>query len=74
MISWIILRFALKEISVELDTVELMEKLSEEQRAQLKVNLLKSGLELMDDKKTILIERIKNVVTEMIHYSDELPK
>src|SRR4029078_6161347 len=35
--------------------------------------LLKSGLELLDDKRSILIERIKNVITEMIHYSDELP-
>jgi AraC-like DNA-binding protein len=28
----------------------------------------------MDDKKAVLIERIINVITEMIHYSDELPK
>jgi AraC-like DNA-binding protein len=40
----------------------------------LKTNLLKSGLELLDNKKAILIEKIKNVVTGMIHYSDELPK
>ncbi|HTO15650.1 MAG TPA: AraC family transcriptional regulator [Edaphocola sp.] len=64
----------LKYVSVELGMVEIMEKLSEDQREQLKVNLLKSGLELMDDKKAILIERIKNVITEMIHYLDELPK
>ena len=40
----------------------------------MKKNLLKSGLELLDDKKSILIEKIKNVITEMIHHSDELPK
>jgi AraC-like DNA-binding protein len=33
-----------------------------------------SGLELLDDKKAILIEKIKNVIIEMVHYTDELPK
>jgi AraC-like DNA-binding protein len=28
----------------------------------------------MDDKRVVLIEKIKNVITEMIHYSDEVPK
>lgn len=36
-------------------------------------SLQKSGLELLDDHKSILIERIKNVIIELIHYSDELP-
>lgn len=40
----------------------------------MKENLLRSGLELMDDKRSILIEKIKNVIIEMIHYADELPK
>jgi AraC-like DNA-binding protein len=35
--------------------------------------LLHSGLELIDDKKAMLIEKIKNIITEMVHYSDELP-
>jgi AraC-like DNA-binding protein len=34
------------------------------------MGLLHSGLELMDDKRAILIEKIKNVIVEMIHYSD----
>lgn len=36
--------------------------------------LLLSGLELLDDKRAILIERIKNVIVQMIHYEDDLPK
>ena len=51
-----------------------MEDITSEQREQLKINLQKSGLELLDDKRSILIERIKNVIVEMIHYSDEVPK
>jgi AraC-like DNA-binding protein len=60
--------------NVNLGEVELMEELTAELNDKIKIALLKSGLELMDDKKAILIEKIKNVVIEMIHYSDELPK
>jgi len=59
---------------VDLGVVELLDDISIEQRWVLKENLLKTGLELLDDKKSILIEKIKNVVTEMIHYSESLPK
>lgn len=70
---------ALKEIGlhfivVDLGEVEVMEDLSAEQRAQLKIALSASGLELMDDKRAVLIEKINNVITEMIHYTDEMPK
>ena len=33
-----------------------------------------SGLELLDDNRSILNEKIINAITEMIHYSDEVPK
>lgn len=61
-------------IAVDLGEVEIFEELSNEQHIELKENLLRSGLELLDDKKNILIERIKAVIVEMIHYSEELPK
>ena len=59
---------------VDLGTVDIPEDISKKQHDQLKENLLISGLELLDDKKSILIEKIKNVIVEMIHYADELPK
>jgi AraC-like DNA-binding protein len=59
---------------IELGVVEIPDDISPSQKQQLKENLQKVGLELLEDKKSILIERIKNVVIEMIHYSDELPK
>ena len=59
---------------VNLGEVNLKGIITEEQREHLKTALLSSGLELMDDKKAILIEKIKNVVVEMVHYSDEPPK
>jgi AraC-like DNA-binding protein len=65
----------LRHASVDLGTVEILEDITKEQWEQLKENLLCSGLELMDDKKSILVEQIKNIVVEIIHYSDdELPK
>jgi AraC-like DNA-binding protein len=59
---------------VDLGEVEVKDEITDEQRRQLKTALLQSGLELMDDKRAILIEKIKNVVVEMVHYADELPK
>ena len=59
---------------VELGEVEIEENITADQTEQLKSALLQSGLELMDDKKARLIEKIKNVVVEMVHYEDEFPK
>jgi len=58
---------------IELGEVEIVEDLSAEQKQVLQMVLLKSGLDLMEDKKSMLIEKIKNIVVEMIHYSDEPP-
>jgi YesN/AraC family two-component response regulator len=58
---------------VELGEVEIMEDLNSIQQEELKRGLLKFGLELLEDKKSMLIEKIKNIVVEMIHYSDEPP-
>jgi len=67
-------KLGLQFIVVDLGTVEIMGDLTRDQHDQLKTNLLKSGLELLDDKKTILIEKIINVIVDMIHYSEEVPK
>jgi AraC-like DNA-binding protein len=48
-----------------------MEDVTGESYEQLKAALLSEGFELMDDRKAILIEKIKNVITDMIHNSDE---
>jgi AraC-like DNA-binding protein len=56
---------------LELGEVEVTEPITTAEREQLKTALLKSGLELMDDKKSILIQRIKGVIVELVHYSEE---
>lgn len=67
-------KLGLHFIVVDLGEVDIMETISLEQREQIKIALHSSGLELMDDKKAILIEKIKNAVVEMVHHSDELIK
>ena len=64
-------KLGLHYIVVELGEAEIMESISEEQHDQFKEALLKSGLELLDDKKSVLIQKIKNVIIELIHYSEE---
>jgi len=59
---------------VDMGEADIMEDITSEQRAQIREALLQSGLELMDDKKAVLIEKIKTVIIEMVHYADELPK
>jgi AraC-like DNA-binding protein len=61
-------------VIVELGEVEILETISQEQRMLIKAALLESGLDLMDDKKSILIEKIKNVITKLIHYTEQEPK
>jgi AraC-like DNA-binding protein len=67
-------KLGLHYVILDLGMVEVLEDITLEQRKKLKESLLLSGLELMDDKKSILIEQIKNIIIEMVHYSDEIPK
>ena len=61
-------------ILVDLGEVDIMENINEAQRNELKSMLLNSGLELMDDKRSMLIEKIKNVIIEMVHHKEEAIK
>ena len=67
-------KLGLHFIVVDLGEVEVMETISAAQREQLKSALLTSGLELMDDKRSVLIEKIKNAIIEKVHYSDQIIK
>jgi AraC-like DNA-binding protein len=67
-------KLGLHFIVVDLGVVEIMENISMEKRLLLRQGLHISGLELMDDKKAILIEKIKAIIVEMIHHSEEVIK
>lgn len=63
-------KLGLHFIVVDLGEVEIMENLSDEQREQVKIILFNAGFELMDDKRAVLIERIKNTIIKMVHHTD----
>ncbi len=60
--------------NISLGQVEIPEEINRSQLEKFRAALKQSGLELMDDKKSVLIEKIKDVVIEMVHYEDEIPK
>jgi AraC-like DNA-binding protein len=59
--------------SLELGEVHLLKPITRKQRAHLKKILHRYGLELMHNKKAILVERIVATIVKMIHQSEELP-
>lgn len=64
-------RLDIRYKTVELGEVNLVASLDISKREMLKSELLAYGLELMDDKKSMLIEKIKTVIIEHVHYSEE---
>ncbi len=67
-------KLGLHFIVVDLGEVEIMEDITEEQREQVRDALRFSGLELMDNKRAVLIEKIKNTIVEMVHHSNDMVK
>lgn len=64
-------RLGLHYTTVELGEAEIIEDIPKEKLEELKVGLKKTGLVLMDDKKSILVEKIKTLIIELVHYNDE---
>lgn len=67
-------KLGLHFVFIDMGVVDIMENISNEQRDQIKIALLGSGLELMDDKRAVIIEKIKDVIIEMVHNKAELQK
>jgi AraC-like DNA-binding protein len=64
-------KLGLHYTSVDLGEAEICEGISAEQLDYLDIALKKSGLELMNDARSILVEKIKTIIIELVHYSDE---
>ncbi len=62
-------KLGLHYIVVDLGEAEIMEDISPQQVSRLDSGLRKSGLELMDDKKSILVEKIKTIIIELVHFN-----
>jgi AraC-like DNA-binding protein len=64
-------KLGMQYISVDLGEAEISDDISNEQLNKFGIALKKSGLELMDDKKSIIVEKIKTIIIELVHYTDE---
>ena len=64
----------LEPTNIFLGMVELPNGISMVQREELRKVLRRSGLELLDDRSAILIDRAENVIVEMVHYFDDIPE
>ncbi len=67
-------KVGLHDAIIQLGEVEIREDLSAVKQGELNIALKRFGFELLEDKRSKLIEKIKNVVVEMVHYDDEFPK
>ena len=66
-----LIKFGLHPISVDLGEVEIIEEINSLKKDKLNKILQSFGFDLIDDKKSKLIEKIKNTIVEQVHYSDE---
>ena len=64
-------KLGLQPLSVELGEVELKEEPTDEEKERIDARFRELGFELIGDKKSRLIERVKNLVVELVHHSDE---
>lgn len=64
-------KLGLHYVDVKIGEANIVEKMLPEQLHQLDLALRRSGLQLMDNKKSILVEKIKSAIIELVHYTDE---
>lgn len=64
-------KLGLKYVYVRIGEADIIGDVQPEQLDQLKTDLKKAGLVLMDDKKSVLVEKIKSAIIELVHYTEE---
>lgn len=64
-------RLGIQYTSVNIGEVEIIGEVAPILLQQLSTNLNQSGLALIDNKKSILVEKIKNTIVQLVHFTDE---
>jgi AraC-like DNA-binding protein len=64
-------KLGINYIDVKIGEANILEQVQPEKLHQLDIALRKSGLEIMDNKKSILVEKIKSAIIELVHYSED---
>jgi len=65
-------KLGLQTISVELGEVELQNEINDSQKEVLLKNLQILGFDLLDDKKTKTIEKVKNLIVDLVHHKNKV--
>lgn len=63
-------KLGLQTISVELGEVELQHEIADSQKEILLKNLQALGFDFIDDKKSKTIEKIKNLIVDLVHHKN----
>jgi len=64
-------KLGLRYVYVKIGEANIIGDVQLEQLEQLKVDLKKAGLLLMDNKKSVLVEKIKSAIIELVHYTED---
>ena len=64
-------KLGLRYVDVKIGEANIIDDVLPEQMEKLDIALRKSGLLLMDNKKSILVEKIKSAIIELVHYTEE---
>lgn len=64
----------LKPIKVSLGEVEMDHDLTDEQKKQFNKQIKKAGLEILESKDGVLVEKIRKVIIDYVYQSDEKPE
>jgi len=63
-------KLGLQTIAIELGEVELQDNITDSQKELLLKNLQALGFDLIDDKKSKTIEKIKNLIVDLVHHKN----
>ncbi len=74
----LVVKEALKEldiipVKVDLGEIETKEDMTDDEKLKLNSKIKKAGLELLEKKQGVLIEKIRKVMIEYVYKSDEKP-
>ena len=64
-------KLGLQYVYVRIGEADIIEDIQPELLERLKINLKKAGLLLMDNKKSVLVEKIKSAIIELVHYTED---
>ncbi len=74
----VVVKAALEEldiapVKVELGEIETKEDITDDEKKKLNSKIKKVGLELLEKKQGVLIEKIRNIVIDYVYKSEEKP-